>query len=236
MSELIFVRHGQASFGKESYDKLSDLGVRQAKLLAKHWRDMGEQFDHIYAGTLLRQKETAEQLIPLVKGSPARPYFKAAFNEYNGDSLLRIYMRDHLSRDKVNAAKDWPIKDERVFQNLFELATAKWIKNELKPSIADSDFESWETFKNRVYRAIDETMEAHTSGSKVLISTSGGVIAMALQKVLNFPDEHVISTNWMIHNSSVTRVRYGNDKVSLTQFNSLPHMEMKDIKHLITYR
>ena len=236
MSELIFVRHGQASFGKESYDKLSDLGARQAKLLAKHWRDMGEQFDHIYAGTLLRQKETAEQLIPLVKGSPTRPYFKAAFNEYNGDSLLRIYMRDHLSRDKVNAAKEWPIKDERVFQNLFELATAKWIKNELKPSIADSDFESWETFKNRVYRAIDETMEAHTSGSKVLISTSGGVIAMALQKVLNFPDEHVISTNWMIHNSSVTRVRYGNDKVSLTQFNSLPHMEMKDIKHLITYR
>ena len=79
-------------------------------------------------------------------------------------------------------------------------------------------------------------MEVHTSGSKVLIATSGGVIAMALQKVLNFPDEHVISTNWMIHNSSVTRVRYGNDKVSLTQFNSLPHLEMKGMKHLITYR
>ena len=236
MSELIFVRHGQASFGEESYDKLSDLGVRQASALGKHWRDMGEQFDHIYAGTLLRQKETAKQLISLVNGSPSCPNFKDAFNEYNGDSLLRIYMRDYLKHDKTEAALDWPIKDERVFQNLFELATAKWIKNELTPSIEDSDYESWETFKNRVYGAIDEIMEKHTSGSKVLISTSGGVIAMALQKVLDFSDERVISINWMIHNSSVTRVRYGNDKVSLTQFNSLPHLEMKGMKHLITYR
>ncbi|MDG2140173.1 MAG: histidine phosphatase family protein [Gammaproteobacteria bacterium] len=236
MSELIFVRHGQASFGEESYDKLSALGVRQASTLGKHWRDMGEQFDHIYAGTLLRQKETAKQLISLVKGSPSYPNFKDAFNEYSGDSLLRIYMRDYLKHDKTEAASDWPIKDERVFQNLFELATAKWIKNELTPSTEDADYESWETFKNRVYGVIDEIMEKHTSGSRVLISTSGGVIAMALQKVLNFSDEHVISTNWMIHNSSVTRVRYGNDKVSLTQFNSLPHLEMKGMKHLITYR
>jgi len=32
MSEIYFVRHGQASFGSEDYDRLSPLGVRQAQV------------------------------------------------------------------------------------------------------------------------------------------------------------------------------------------------------------
>ena len=63
MSELILVRHGQASFGKASYDKLSDKGVEQVKILARHWDDIGEQFDHVYSGTLMRQKETGNELL-----------------------------------------------------------------------------------------------------------------------------------------------------------------------------
>ncbi|GIT63997.1 MAG: hypothetical protein Ct9H300mP22_3970 [Gammaproteobacteria bacterium] len=38
MSELILVRHGQASFGQKSYDKLSDLGIEQVRILARHWQ------------------------------------------------------------------------------------------------------------------------------------------------------------------------------------------------------
>ena len=79
-------------------------------------------------------------------------------------------------------------------------------------------------------------MSRHSSGSRTLISTSGGVIATALQRVLKFPDEQVIQTNWMVHNSSVTRIRYGNGKMSVTQFNSLPHLERKGMTDLITYR
>lgn len=71
MSELILVRHGQASFGAESYDKLSPKGVEQAKILAQHWRALGERFDHIYSGNLLRQRETAHELLPLIEGTPS---------------------------------------------------------------------------------------------------------------------------------------------------------------------
>ena len=59
---------------------------------------------------------------------------------------------------------------------------------------------------------------------------------MTLQRVLNFPDEKVIETNWMVRNSSITRIRYGDGKISLTQFNCLPHLEQKGMTHLITYR
>jgi broad specificity phosphatase PhoE len=236
VSELILVRHGQASFGKASYDKLSEKGVEQVKILSRHWQDVGEQFDHVYSGTLLRQKETANELLSLVKGAPTASVENPAFNEYNGDPLMRVYLRDHAAGEGFDTPFSWPIKDERLFQTVFEAACAKWIQGELEPSAEENNFEYWQDFQSRVYTAIDEIMAKHGSGSRVLISTSGGVIAMVLQRVLQFPDQAVITTNWMVRNSSVSRVKYGQGKVSLTQFNSLPHLERSGLQEMITYR
>lgn len=236
MSELIFVRHGQASFGAESYDKLSELGIEQVRLLTRHWSAMGAEFDHIVSGSLLRQQETANELLPLVKPSLSAPEQIAALNEYNGDPLIRIYLRDHGAEEQFGAGVQWPIKDPRLFQQVFEAATAKWITDDLVPSAEDVGFERFDDFRQRVHGAVDELMAKHSGGSRVLVSTSGGVIAMALQRVLDFPDPQVIATNWMVHNSSVTKIRYGGGRVSLTQFNSLPHLEQSEFQHLITYR
>lgn len=236
MSELILVRHGQASFGAESYDKLSDKGIEQVKILARHWQELGEQFDHIYCGTLLRQQETANELLPLVRSEPGAATQNPSFNEYNGDPLMRIYLRDHAADEGFSSPIDWPIQDERKFQTVFEAACAKWIRGELQPTEEDVSFEHWSDFQERVYTAVDEIMERHSNGARVLVSTSGGVIAMVLQRVLRFPDEGVITTNWMVRNSSVSRMKYGQGKVSLTQFNSLPHLERPSLQDMITYR
>jgi len=244
MSELIFVRHGQASFGQKSYDKLSERGIEQVKILARHWQDMGEQFDCIYSGTLLRQRETAQELLSLVRGEPDKSIENPSLNEYNGDPLIRVYLRNHAASEGRKPDREAPMedlmedlgKDPRRFQELFEAATAKWIRNELQPTPGDTEFEYWDSFKSRVHGVVDELMARHSDGSKVLISTSGGVIAMALQRVLQFPDEQVITTNWMVKNSSVTRIQYGNGKLSLSQFNSLAHLEKADMAHMITYR
>ena len=251
MSELIFVRHGQASFGQKSYDKLSERGIEQVKILARHWQDMGERFDCIYSGTLLRQRETAKELLSLVRGEPDKSVENPSLNEYNGDPLIRVYLRDHAASEGRKPDREAPMedpmedlgkgpgKDPRRFQELFEAATAKWIRNELQPTPDDTEFEYWDSFKSRVHGVVDELMARHSGGSKVLISTSGGVIAMALQRVLQFPDEQVITTNWMVKNSSVTRIKYGNGKLSLVLFNSLAHLEkadMADMAHMVTYR
>lgn len=236
MSEIVLIRHGQASFGADSYDKLSDMGIEQVKLLARHWSELGERFDHIYSGSLLRQQETAHQLLALIEGKPLAATENPAFNEYDGDPLMRIYLRDHAATEGFEVPLAWPIREERLFQRVFEAACAKWIRGELKPSAEDVDFEPWADFQSRVYGAIDAIMEQHRGGARVAISTSGGVIAMALQRVLQFPDQAVITTNWMVRNSSVSRVKYGQGKVSLTQFNSLPHLERQGLQHMITYR
>ena len=236
MSELILVRHGQASFGADSYDKLSEKGVEQVKLLCRHWQSLGEQFDHIYSGQLVRQRETAAELLPLLRDGDAVSQEIAALNEYNGDPLLKIYLRKYAQSEGFDPLPEWPVKDARLFQSLFEAATTRWISNGLEPDEEDTEFEPFADFRARVHDALDDIMNRHRGGSRVLLSTSGGVIAMSLQRVLGFSDEQVINTNWMVHNSSVTRIKYGGGKMSLTQFNSLPHLEKVDLQHFVTYR
>ncbi|MEZ5491221.1 MAG: histidine phosphatase family protein [Gammaproteobacteria bacterium] len=181
MSELVFVRHGQASFGADSYDKLSQAGIEQVKQLSRHWRELGESFHHLYAGDLRRQQETARELLDHVEVSQRRIQVMPAFNEYNGDPLIAIYLRNHRREGGFPAELSLPIPEERLYQRVFEAATAKWIRDELEPADTDVGFEPWRDFQARVHSAMDELMEAHQNGSKVLISTSGGVIALALR-------------------------------------------------------
>ncbi len=236
MSELIFVRHGQASFGAETYDKLSETGIRQAQILADYWLDRGDTLDYMYSGSLLRQRETADPLLPMLKDGSNRYRTHEGFNEYSAAPLLDIYLRDHVERDITDAAVTANDLEKKFYQPTFEAATNKWIEGKLKPSTADADFETFAAFQSRVCQAVEEVMEAHGKGSRVLVSTSGGVIAMALQKVLGFPDKQVIATNWMVKNSSVTTIQYGGGRMSLTQFNGIPHLDTVEHRSLITYR
>lgn len=233
MSELILVRHGQASFGADSYDKLSDTGIRQVSLLADHWQELGERYDVIYAGDLLRQQETAELLTPVIKQTGIQRH--NGLNEYNGEPLFRIYLRDHASQEGFDLPAG-PIRDRKLFQLVLEAATRHWLDGNLQPSAEDTDFESWRAFQARVHNTLDEIMARHRGGSKVVLSTSGGVIATALQRALQLPDNHTIATNWMVHNSSVTRLVYGRGRVSLGSFNTLSHLEKPKHQDLITFR
>lgn len=233
MSELILVRHGQASFGAEPYDKLSPLGIEQVQLLAQHWQGIGEGFDHLYCGELLRQRETAALLQPLVAESPQNLYIHPGLNEYDGTPIINLYLRDHHRSD---APVQLPILDRKEFQSIFEAATSRWIEGGLLPQAHDSDFEPWLDFKSRVHNTIDELMARHGNGNRVLVSTSGGVIALALQRVLGLPDAQVIAANWMVNNSSVTRIRYGGGRVSLALFNGLAHLEKPTLRDKISFR
>ena len=60
MSEVYFVRHGQASFGSDNYDQLSPKGHQQARMLGEYFATQQLQFDHILTGDMVRHRETAE--------------------------------------------------------------------------------------------------------------------------------------------------------------------------------
>ena len=62
MTEIYFVRHGQASFGAENYDKLSTIGHKQSELLGLHLKKTSLKFDKVICGKMKRHQETLEEI------------------------------------------------------------------------------------------------------------------------------------------------------------------------------
>jgi broad specificity phosphatase PhoE len=58
MGQLYLIRHGQASFGAEDYDNLSELGRKQAQQLGAYFKQKNLQFDAVITGTLRRHTQT----------------------------------------------------------------------------------------------------------------------------------------------------------------------------------
>ena len=236
MSEIYFVRHGQASFGEKDYDRLSPTGIRQAKLLAQHMVRTGQSFDAVYCGTLLRQRDTAKELI-------------GSFSEH-GIDLPELSISDDF--DEVDSLAVWTAQlpmtlgenpalsadiervysDKKIFQRIYEQVMYRWVSGKFdKPGVP-----SWSDFKKRVESGICKIMETHGSGRKIIIFTSGGPISAAVQHSLGLTDRKAIEISWQIMNASVTRFKYNSRGMMLSVFNDITHMEMEKDKDLITYR
>ncbi|WP_341892921.1 phosphoglycerate mutase family protein, partial [Variovorax sp. YR752] len=87
MGQLFLVRHGQASFGSDDYDRLSDLGRRQCVRLGEYFREAGIVFEAALTGTLKRQ---VDSLACIAQGMQMAPEAQAwpGLNEYDGDALV----------------------------------------------------------------------------------------------------------------------------------------------------
>ena len=59
MTTILLARHGQASFGQENYDQLSELGSIQAQMLGQHYATTQRRIDAIFTGSLVRQQDSA---------------------------------------------------------------------------------------------------------------------------------------------------------------------------------
>ena len=60
MSQVLLVRHGQASWGSDDYDVLSDLGERQSRMLGEALAARGVVPDLVVRGAMRRHRQTAE--------------------------------------------------------------------------------------------------------------------------------------------------------------------------------
>ena len=60
MSQILLVRHGQASWGAEDYDVLSSLGEKQSHVLGQALSARGVRPDLVVRGAMKRHRQTAE--------------------------------------------------------------------------------------------------------------------------------------------------------------------------------
>jgi broad specificity phosphatase PhoE len=239
MGYLVLVRHGQArTFEKES-DQLSPLGEEQARALGEYWIRQGVEFDEVYSGALTRQRRTAEITGRcFVEAGLSWPEIQTTpeLNEYDSVGITRRLIPALAERDahfhELLAAfeRNKQAADRnRHFQKMFEAVTSVWLSGELEVE----GVESWPSFQARVRAAIKRITAAEGSGRRVAVFTSGGVIGLSVQNVLNAPERAALEINWRVRNCSLTEFIFSRERLSLDSFNAIPHL---DDPALRTYR
>lgn len=231
MSVLTLVRHGQASFFADDYDKLSEVGQTQSRLLGKFWAQRKMTFTEVYTGPRSRQKQSAElagaECLAAGVDWPA-PVILDDIDEYDLDGFVRklaprLFQESGDFASLVKAYKSAQDQDEmfRKFQRMFETLVRHWQSLDT----IDDGVESWASFQQRVARVIQYVQEQPGRGRRVVMFTSGGFIGGAIQQALGLTNEKSLEMNWRIRNGSLTEFVFTRDRFSLDVFNAVPHLE-----------
>jgi broad specificity phosphatase PhoE len=216
MREIWLIRHAQASFGAANYDKLSDLGHRQADWTGAHIRDLDPPVERIVTGGLVRQIETATEIAAALNAPPA-PEVHPGFAEYNAEAVLRAFLADRPHP---------PAEDRRAHFRALSAGIAAWQTGEIDGA------ESWAAFTARVANAM---RAAEPEQGVTLVVSSGGVIAQAVNAVLQAPGATMVRLHMQMKNAGMTRLIVGGTGLFLNTFNQSPHLEGPARPGALTY-
>lgn len=222
MGTLYLVRHGQASFGADDYDELSELGHAQSVRLGAWFAHQGIRFDGLIAGTLRRHKQT---LAGILQGMDQAGEHLAwdGLNEYDSHAVVAAIHPEPLAR---------PSSPEMVRHHfrLLRDGLAQWMAGAASPR----GMPSYAQWVAGITGALDHVRANHY-GQKVLVVTSGGPIATAVGQVLGTSPQTTIELNLRIRNTSVTEFAFTPKRHVLVSFNCLPHLDAPDLRDWITY-
>ena len=211
MGTLYLVRHGQASFGAEDYDQLSDLGHRQAVRLGEYSRHKGLVFDAVLMGTLRRHAQTWAGIAEGA-GLAHAPLLWPGLNEYDSEAVIKAIHPHPLEKP------DTP----ELYRNHFRLlrdGLTQWMNGVVSPH----GMPDYDDFRHGVVSALDHIRTQHSGN--VLIVSSGGPISTAVGHVLGTTPETTIELNLRIRNSAVTEFAFTPKRHMLLTFNTLPHLD-----------
>lgn len=228
MSELILIRHGQATPFEQDTDQLSPLGERQARAVGRFLAEEGAHPTHVLHGALTRQRRTAELAAQAAGGDWPEPALDPRLDEYDGDGLIRtlaplLARQDATFAGQVRAFEaqrgERGPERNRAFQLLLETLAEAWQAG----TVIHPEVEGWTAYRARVAAAARDLL-ALPSGSTALAFTSGGVIGLLVALALGAPDAAALRLNWRVRNASLTRLTFGGGRVSLDSFNEQGHL------------
>lgn len=230
-ARLWLLRHAQASFGSDDYDRLSERGEQQAARLAR-WlvADTDLEFAHAVCGTLRRHRQT---LAPIEQAfaAAARPLPPILqdpdWNEFQHEAVIRAWAHAHSDDPLLAAARS--SSDRPAIHALLAAALHAWARGELDGAVP----ESWDAFGARVARA-RARLEALPRG-RVLVVSSGGPIARCAQFALGCDAARTVKFNLALRNTALSEFRDAGDGWELRIWNMLPHLSTPADKGWVTY-
>ena len=211
MPVVLLVRHGQASFGADDYDVLSELGREQSTTVGAELARRELRSPIAVSGSLRRQRDTAALALPDVELR-----VDERWDEYDHMGLLERYVSPDASHDGTS----------KGVQVLLDQALASWV---------DDTDGTWPDFSGGASAALSDLAAVLPSGSDAVVFTSGGVIAAVTAGLLGLGASGVVALNRVTANGAITKVVVGRGGTSLISFNDHAHFE-GDARRLLTYR
>ena len=241
MTTVYLIRHGQAG-PAEDYDRLSPLGMEQARLLGRYLKQQGESagqgVERVIAGGLRRQQETARCLVEEFdreESLGARVEVDSRWNEFD---LFRVYhqLGPILAAASPTFAADWvemrreraadPHATRGAIGRCDRAIIEAWIED--RYPLPDGT-ETWPAFRQRVQAAWEAVGEM-ASGSTLAIVTSAAPIALTVGILLSIPDDRILRLMTVLYNASLTILRWRREAPLLISFNTTPHLSDPTIR------
>jgi len=241
VTTLVLIRHGQASYLEgDSYDRLSPLGERQARLLGEYWGRRGVRFGAVYSGPAERHRRTAE--IAAAAAAAQGTKWPAVtilddFDEFPGEEIMRrlgpVLVERHAHiREMFTAFENASSKEERkrVLDRLFYEVAVRWVESE----VTSPEVETFEDFYARVKRGVDRILSGADESLRVAVFTSGGPTAVTVSLALDVPPRKTLELAFSPRNASFTEFYVVGGSLRLSAFNCFPHLDGRP--ELLTYR
>lgn len=239
MSDVWIFRHGQAGT-RDNYDTLSELGLRQARLLGEHLAAEGLRFGAIYAGELHRQRETAAAVcrvfneagiqVPEVQVDPA-------WTEFDLDATFReiaprlchddeVFRREYAELQKIIQASkgDSAAPIHRKWTRCDVAVMRAWVEGRY-----DVNCESWNGFRQRV-QSCEERLCGPGDGVPIAIFTSATPAAIWVSRILNLDSARTLQLAGALYNTAITVLTRKNGSLSLLSFNAIPHLRDPELR------
>ncbi len=229
MSVLYLVRHGQAAFGSDDYDRLTPLGAEQCAWLARHWRSIGRNPAFVYAGAMRRHRQSAEAFVAALEAEGvAAPAIETVpgLEEYDHVALLDGFAR--LNAGVPDFAACW--RDRRVLHRTLEQALAAWTGEGVE------GYGAFAGFRTRCAAALAGVMLSIGRGREAVLFASAGSLAAAMQPLLGIGDWPAMRLTLDFYNTGVSRVLFTEAGASVESINGIAHLERPGTLHLITKR
>lgn len=227
MAQFYMVRHGQASFGTDDYDRLSTLGEQQALWLGQYFLERDIHFDRVILGTQLRHRQTAEGIC---RGSGQDIAFDehSGLNEYDFDALFAAVGAEHVQLKQLVSGYKRGKCDKRAFFQGLKQVLQLWMEGQLTAAP-----ESWSAFGARVAAA--RSFIQGCGAQRILVVSSGGPIGMMGRQVLAAPASIAIELNLQVRNTSFSHYYFNQQSVQLASFNNIPHLDVPGRLDSISY-
>jgi len=222
MAELYLVRHAQASFGTDDYDRLTELGHQQSRWLGEYFAERGMAFDHVLTGTLRRHRETLAGIAETDSALPAVEEL-VGLNEYRADALIAAYRAARRLPPVAHGA------DRRTHFRLLREVLYAWADGALRPD-AHPDFD---VFAAGVRAVLDRVRAG--AARRALVVSSGGPISILVGAVLELSPRIMMNLNLQARNSAISELGFNARTVHFLSFNTVPHLDRRGRREAITY-